>query len=94
MSTFTITGTLRDHGGRPLAGRVIRVTPDPLTSHGSGITYAGGATATTDAAGKVTLALVALEGTTYRLSAHGVHFKELPSPEAGAVVDLSDLVES
>ena len=96
--TFTLTGTLQDHGGDPIASAtlVIHPTPQVTIDHDGDVIHLGGHTATTDETGFFTVDLVHAPDLFYtvRTTAGGrlrpVRFACADITD-GTVVDLSDV---
>ena len=97
---FTLTGTLKDHAGKPVADSAVVITPSPLVTKDSAgnVVYLGGTTVYTDATGKFTATLVANKDVlTYSVRSYLGGPLEKPiyfrSPADTVVVDLADVVE-
>lgn len=96
--TFTLTGTLQDHGSAPITAATIIVTPTPqVTVDATGkVIHLGGTEVTTDETGYFTADLAHASGLTYtvRTTAGGrlrpVRFACADLPD-GSVIDLSDV---
>lgn len=99
---FTLTGTLQDHGGQPLAGARLIITPSPYVTidHTGDVVHLGGRGVTTDRTGSFTVQLVTLDlgggerpVYTVRTTAAGGRFRPVlfAAPEDGATVDLADV---
>lgn len=94
---FTLTGTLEDHGGKPLAHTTVIITPTPsVTVDTAGkVLHLGGTEATTDADGKMSVQLESAAVIyTVRSTAGGrLRPQRFNAPEDGATVDLADVVD-
>lgn len=98
---FTLTGTLQDHGGQPLAGATLVITASPFVTvdHAGDVIHLGGIEVTTDETGYFTTELVTLdlgdgERPVYTVrTTHGSRLRPVRfmAPEDGVTVDLADV---
>ena len=95
---FTLTGTLHDHAGEPLAGSRVQIMPSPSVTvdHDGDVVHLGGTDVVTDEAGSFTVSLVHGPDLTYlvRGTAGGklrpVRFS-CDDIADGATIDLADV---
>ena len=98
---FTLTGTLRDHGGQPLAGVTLVITPSPSVTvdRAGDVVHLGGHGVATDKDGSFTVRLVTLDlggGERPVYTIRSITGGRLPpvrfvAPEDGVTVDLADI---
>ena len=98
---FTLTGTLADHGGQPLAGATLIIAPTPSVTidHTGNVVHLGGTEVTTDETGAFTVELVTVDlgdgerpVYTIRTTAGGrLRPVRFMAPEDGITVDLADV---